>query len=265
MCPYARFQSAMFDPDTLVVTYDRARGEPRGSRGRSADPRALGLGDCVDCGICVQVCPTGIDIRNGLQYECIGCAACIDGCNQVMKKLNYPPGLIRYSTENALRQGWNFRQMAARALRPRVLIYTGILILIIMASGMSLLQRNPLKVDIIRDRAGLAREMEGGRLENTYRLQLMNASEQPMRIRIAVSGGAGLRELSVTGGEGVELAAVTTQMVPVRVSAVPADGVQGAQRIEFAVTAVPPGVQVPDAYSVQEKSSFYVPAGSASR
>jgi len=259
MCPYARFQSAMFDPDTLIVTYDSARGEPRGARGRSADPRALGLGDCVDCGICVQVCPTGIDIRKGLQYECIGCAACIDGCNQVMKKLNYPPGLIRYSTENALRQGWNFRQMAARAVRPRVLIYTGILSLIIIASGMSLLQRSPLKVDIIRDRAGLAREMDGGRLENTYRLQLSNASEQPMRITITVKGGAELRELGVTGGNGLELAPVTTRMVPVRVSAVPAEGTSGARRIEFAVTAVPTGAAAADAYAVQEKSSFYVP------
>jgi cytochrome c oxidase accessory protein FixG len=95
MCPYARFQSVMFDRDTLVITYDNARGEPRGGRSREVDPRAKGLGDCVDCGICVQVCPTGIDIRNGLQYECIGCAACIDGCNQVMDKMGYPRGLIR--------------------------------------------------------------------------------------------------------------------------------------------------------------------------
>ena len=102
MCPYARFQGVMFDPDTLVITYDRERGEPRGSRNRAVDYKAKGLGDCVDCGICVQVCPTGIDIRNGLQYECIGCGACIDGCNQVMDKMGYPKGLIRYSTENAL-------------------------------------------------------------------------------------------------------------------------------------------------------------------
>src|SRR4051812_19627544 len=114
MCPYARFQSAMFDRDTLVISYDAARGEPRGGRSRSADARALGLGDCVDCGICVQVCPTGIDIRAGLQYECIGCAACIDGCDQVMDKMGYAKGLIRYSTENALAKGWSGREIAAR-------------------------------------------------------------------------------------------------------------------------------------------------------
>ena len=102
MCPYARFQSVMFDRDTLIVSYDPARGEPRGSRKRSADPAELGLGDCIDCDLCVQVCPTGIDIREGLQYECIGCALCIDACDSVMHKMGYEPGLIRYTSENAL-------------------------------------------------------------------------------------------------------------------------------------------------------------------
>ena len=116
MCPYARFQSAMFDQDTLVITYDRERGEPRGARARSIDYKAKGLGDCVDCDICVQVCPTGIDIREGLQYECIGCAACIDGCNQVMDKMDYPRGLIRYSTEHAIQEHWG-RKIVAHLLR----------------------------------------------------------------------------------------------------------------------------------------------------
>src|SRR6185295_4154313 len=172
----------MFDPDTLIVTYDRARGEPRGGRSRASDPRGLGLGDCVDCGICVQVCPTGIDIRDGLQYECIGCAACIDGCNQVMKKMNYAPCLIRYSTENALAHGWNVRQMLARVLRPRVLVYSGILALVVVAAGASLTLRQPVKVDVIRDRAGLARRAEDGSLENVYRLQIMNASERALKV-----------------------------------------------------------------------------------
>ena len=118
MCPYARFQSVMFDKDTLVITYDAGRGEPRGARSRKADAKATGLGDCVDCGICVQVCPTGIDIRKGLQYECIGCAACIDGCDQVMDRMGYPQGLIRYTTENALAQGLRQRDdVAARVPR----------------------------------------------------------------------------------------------------------------------------------------------------
>ena len=153
MCPYARFQSAMFDQDTLVIEYDPMRGEPRGSRGRKADPRAQGLGDCVDCNICVQVCPTGIDIRNGLQYECIGCAACIDACDQVMDKMSYPRGLIRYSTQNATRNRWDRRRILARVTRPRVLVYCSILGAIVVAAAASLWMRVPLKVDVIRDRA----------------------------------------------------------------------------------------------------------------
>src|SRR6188768_1058683 len=141
MCPYARFQSAMFDSDTLVITYDAARGEPRGSRGRKADARELGLGSCVDCNICVQVCPTGIDIRAGLQYECIGCAACIDGCDQVMDKMGYPRGLIRYSTENALAHGWSWRQIFARTFRARVLAYGAILVAIAVAGSAAMWMR----------------------------------------------------------------------------------------------------------------------------
>ena len=135
MCPYARFQSVMFDPDTLIVTYDGKRGEPRGARSRKVDPAAAGLGHCVDCEICVQVCPTGIDIRKGLQYECIGCAACIDACDQVMTRMDYPPGLIRYATQNSLAQNYDLRQAARRVLRPRVLAYTAILCALIIATG----------------------------------------------------------------------------------------------------------------------------------
>jgi len=259
MCPYARFQSAMFDPDTLIVTYDRARGEPRGGRSRASDPRGLGLGDCVDCGICVQVCPTGIDIRDGLQYECIGCAACIDGCNQVMKKMNYAPGLIRYSTENALAHGWNVRQMLARVLRPRVLVYSGILALVVVAAGASLSLRQPVKVDVIRDRAGLARRAEDGSLENVYRLQIMNASERALKVSIAVRGDHELRDLRIETPSTLEVAPTTTRPVPVRVAARPEDDESGAEHIEFVITAVPAGGSAEDAYVLHEKSSFYVP------
>jgi len=133
MCPYARFQGAMFDADTLIISYDAQRGEPRGSRQRKADPKAAGLGDCIACRLCVLVCPTGIDIRNGLQNECIGCAACIDVCNGVMDKMGYPSGLIRYSTENALGQHLTSAQMWRRVFRPRVLIYGAILLVIVAA------------------------------------------------------------------------------------------------------------------------------------
>ena len=127
MCTYARFQSAMFDKDTLIVTYDDARGEPRGARSRKADPSALNLGACVDCSLCVQVCPTGIDIRKGLQYECIGCGACADVCDTVMDKMGYARGLVKYSTQNAVQKGWSRAQTWRHVFRPRVVIYTLIL------------------------------------------------------------------------------------------------------------------------------------------
>jgi cytochrome c oxidase accessory protein FixG len=166
MCPYARLQSVMFDKDTLVIAYDRVRGEPRGPRSKAAEPRDSGLGDCVDCGICVQVCPTGIDIRAGLQYECIGCAACIDGCDQVMAKMGYPPGLIRYSTENALANRLDTKTVWRRILRPRALLYSAVLLTAVAAAVVSLAMRNPLKVDVIRDRDALAREAAPGIIEN---------------------------------------------------------------------------------------------------
>jgi cytochrome c oxidase accessory protein FixG len=250
MCPYARFQSAMFDTDTLVITYDEARGEPRGGRARSIDPRAAGLGDCIDCGICVQVCPTGIDIRKGLQYECIGCAACIDGCNQVMKKMGYRPGLIRYSTENALRHGWNFAGMMKRARRPRVLVYTAILWAIVLGSGAMLWLRVPLKVDVIRDRASLTREVEGGKIENVYRLQIMNTEEVPHRYRIRASG---IPTLAVAGEDVFEIPAATTRMIPVRLRIAADEGRAGSHRIEF-------GVEALDAANIRtrERSTFVV-------
>jgi cytochrome c oxidase accessory protein FixG len=188
MCPYARFQGAMFDRDTLVIAYDERRGEPRGSRPRSADPRALGKGDCIDCTLCVQVCPTGIDIRDGQQYECIGCAACIDVCDSVMDKMAYPRGLIRYATQNGLTQQLTQAQMWRRVLRPRVLIYGAILLALCVAFVASLWWRTPFKVDIVRDRATLARQVDNGQIENLYRLQLMNATEKTQRYVIAVAG-----------------------------------------------------------------------------
>ena len=212
MCPYARFQSAMFDKDTLIIAYDTERGEPRGARSRKADPAASGLGHCVDCNICVQVCPTGIDIRQGLQYECIGCAACIDGCDQVMDKMGYPKGLIRYASENALEKRYDRRAMWRRMLRPRTLIYTSLLAIIIATTGVSLYLRNPLKVDVLRDRGALAREVSGGVVQNVYRLQIMNTDEKPRAFTISVTGVDGL---AVTGIEQpVQLDAASTRLLP---------------------------------------------------
>jgi cytochrome c oxidase accessory protein FixG len=234
MCPYARFQSAMFDKDTLVITYDARRGEPRGKGGDK--------GDCIDCGICVQVCPTGIDIRQGLQYECIGCAACIDGCNQVMEKVGKPQKLIRYSTLQAL------EGKPTRVLRPRVLVYAAILASIATAATASLYLRTPLKVDVIRDRAAISREVEGGLIENVYRLQIMNTTEQARAFHVSVRG---LPEIHVWGEPTVGVPAATSRMVPVKVRAAPA--ASGTHPIEFEVRAL--GVE---GVAVTEHSVFIV-------
>ncbi len=249
MCPYARFQGVMFDRDTLTVTYDAARGEPRGARGRSVDPKTKGLGDCVDCGICVQVCPTGIDIRQGLQYECIGCAACIDGCNQVMDKMGYPRGLIRYSTENAIAGSVPADKIVRRVFRPRVLIYASVLGLIVIAWGVGLALRTPLKLNIIRDRAALVRGVEDGRLENVYRLQVMNAEERPRTYRVSVTGAA---PMEVILDRALEVPGATTLVFPVRVRA-SADGLKrGSNPVQFHLTGIEDG-----AIAVHEKSVFF--------
>jgi len=252
MCPYARFQSVMFDSDTLIITYDKERGEPRGARSRAADHKAKGLGDCVDCGICVQVCPTGIDIRNGLQYECIGCAACIDGCNQVMDRMGYPRGLIRYATENALRQHFSATQIVKRVLRPRVLAYTAVLWAIIIAAGFTLLNRVPVKVDVIRDRIATARA-DDPVIENVYRLQIMNASETPRAFRISATG---LEDLELEAqAQPFEIGPASQRMVPVRLKVGREHARQGANPIAFIVQTV--GDDQP--IVVTEKATLVVP------
>lgn len=188
MCPYARFQSAMFDDDTLIVTYDEARGEPRGAGSRKNTTKTESLGSCIDCSLCVQVCPTGIDIREGLQYECIGCGLCADVCDDVMDKIDQPRGLIKYTTQNAMDNHWTRSEMFKRILRPRVLIYSAILFLLIAALLTSLWFRTPFKVNVVRDRSVLARLVEGGMLENVYRLQIMNATENRRQYRLNVNG-----------------------------------------------------------------------------
>jgi len=251
MCPYARFQSAMFDKDTLIVSYDAGRGEARGPRGKKADPKNLGLGDCIDCALCVQVCPTGIDIRNGLQYECIGCGQCVDACNSVMDKVAYPRGLIRYATQNGAAQGWSQRQMLRRVLRPRVLVYGAVLLALCTAMLLSLATRTPLKVDVVRDRAALARTVAGGELENVYRLQIMNATERPARYRIAAHGLEGLR---VASEPEVEVGPAQSRWVPVQLRAAYGTAPPGSHTVHFEVRALDgSGAQV------SEKSVFLVP------
>jgi len=177
MCPYARFQSVMFDPDTLIVTYDEARGEPRG-KGSRKQAIEDDLGDCVDCGVCVAVCPVGIDIRDGLQYVCISCAACIDGCNEVMERLGKPKGLVRYATENVL-EGQTYH-----LLRPRFIGYGVAVLAITTYIGMQLFARVPIEVDLIRDRQTLFRDLGEGIIENTYHLKVSNKSQAGITISV---------------------------------------------------------------------------------
>ncbi len=268
MCPYARFQGVMFDPDTLVITYDRERGEPRGPRSKAVKREDQALGDCVDCNICVQVCPTGIDIRRGLQYECIGCAACIDGCNQVMERFGYPPGLIRYTTENALGRGYDTSTMWRRVLRPRTLAYAAVLLAIVGATAGALAMKNPLKADVIRDRGPLAREVAPGVIENVYRLQLMNTDETPREFAIGVTGLPGLKVAGVD--QPVAVGPAQTRLLALRLQLSLEDqgkgepgGATAAQRamyapgthkIEFVIQAVN-DAQV----SRHEPSSFIIP------
>ncbi len=251
MCPYARFQGAMFDQDTLIIAYDRERGEARGARGKKADPAALGLGHCVDCEICVQVCPTGIDIRNGLQYECIGCAACIDSCDQVMEKMGYPKGLIRYSTEHALQDHSGTAAIVKRILRPRTLVYTGILLTVVTAAVVALFMRVPLKVDVIRDRGAMVREVENGELENVYRLQVMNATESSHTYRIAVEGLPGIR---IASEPVIDMPAAATRAFPVRIR-LPAQASQGGSQKIFITVTTEDGSGI----QVREKAVFLSP------
>ena len=187
MCPYARFQSAMFDSDTLIVAYHPERGEPRGSRRRGTDPATAGLGDCIDCNVCVQVCPTGIDIRDGLQYECIACSACIDACDEIMDKMTYPRGLIRYTTENAA-QG-----KKQHIVRPRVIVYAVILLVLCGTLLTNLFLRVPLELDVIRDRNTLYRETREGLIENVYTLKILNMDSRAHQYDLRADGIDGMK------------------------------------------------------------------------
>lgn len=250
MCPYARFQSAMFDKDTLIVTYDQERGEPRGARSKKADPAKLNLGSCVDCSLCVQVCPTGIDIRNGLQYECIGCGACADVCDEVMDKLGYARGLVKYTTEHALEQKWTKAQTVSHVFRPRVLVYTAILVVVVVAMGTSLALRTPFKVDVVRDRGSLASLAEGGKIENVFGIQIMNATESTQKFHISVEGLPGL---SVATEQEVSIESTQSRWVPVRLQ-LPYEGAPvGSNTIHFKIEALGMGK------TVSEKAVFIVP------
>ncbi len=260
MCPYARFQSALIDKDSLVIAYDAGRGDPRGSRSKKTNAAAQGLGDCIDCTLCVQVCPTGIDIRNGLQNECIGCAACIDVCDDVMDKMGYAKGLLRYATENGVVHGWTRLQMFRRALRPRVLVSGALLCLASIAFAASVALRSPFKVDVVKDRGALARVVQDGAVENVYRLQIMNRTEGTVTYGVAASGIDGLEVLAPPVSAGP--AAVASVSVRLRLPWAAAQGLAGRSvPVVFEVTGAGPDTGAASAWFAPqfEQSTFFVP------
>jgi cytochrome c oxidase accessory protein FixG len=227
MCPYARFQGAMFDRDSLIITYDSERGEPRGSRKKGEDPKAKGLGACVDCTMCVQVCPTGIDIRDGLQYECIACAACIDACDTVMDKVGYPRGLVRYSTERAL------EHKKYRLIRPRTLVYTAILTALMVMMVTLIALRKPVILDVIRDRNTLYRDAGRAGIENSYTIRVINKHNEGHDYVLSVSG---IEEMSVSSDTAFSVAGESVVTIPTSVI-VPHEYAGGGHVIEFRIDA----------------------------
>lgn len=228
MCPYARFQSVMFDKDTLIVSYDPRRGEKRGPRKKEADYKAMGLGDCIDCTMCVQVCPTGIDIRDGLQIECIGCAACIDACDTIMDKMDYPRGLISYTTEH------NLSGQKTRLARPRLFGYAIALLVMMGVFTYAIMERPLVKLDVLKDRV-LYRENEQGMVENVYTLKLMNKAQDAQTFVIEASG---LDGLVYSGRSEIRAAAGELVTVPVELSIAPEKLPSSTNDIVFHVKAV---------------------------
>jgi cytochrome c oxidase accessory protein FixG len=229
MCPYARFQSAMFDKDTLTVTYDHNRGETRGARSRKQDSKAMGLGDCIDCNLCVQVCPTGIDIRNGLQYECINCGACVDACDGVMDKMNYAKGLIRYTTEHDLEgRKVNF-------VRAKLVGYAIVLLVMTTLLVVEMANRVPVSMDIIRDRNELAKENFNGEIENVYTLKILNKSQTDNRYRLSVTG---INNSQWHGDQEVFVKAASVYTLPISVSVDPYELEKYMTDISFVIELV---------------------------
>jgi len=235
MCPYARFQSAMFDNDTLIISYDQFRGEPRGSRNRKVKLETTGLGACIDCSMCVQVCPTGIDIRDGLQYECIACGCCIDVCNDVMAKMNYAPNLIQFTTENQL-QARDSGKKSAKIIRPRIVIYSVILTVLISFFMTALLLRQTVELDAVRDRNILYRMTNDGLIENIYTVKILNKDIKLHEFRLSIAGlqAAKLsndkRTYAVLSGEILEIS------VAIRID--PVGRKSGSQQFDFIVVSI---------------------------
>lgn len=244
MCPYARFQSAMFDKDTLTVSYDAKRGENRGPRSRKQDHKAMGLGDCIDCNLCVEVCPTGIDIRNGLQYECINCGACVDACSGVMSKMNYEQGLIRYTTEHEL------EGKKVHLVRSKLIGYALLLVVMSTMLVLEVVNRVPLSLDIIRDRTELAKENFNGDIENVYTLKILNMSQTDNTYKLSVKG---IDNTKWHGDQEIVVEAATVFTLPISISVDPYD-LQGYMNdITFVIEQVAPESDV----RIEQESRFF--------
>ncbi len=244
MCPYARFQSAMFDKDTLTVSYDNDRGESRGARGRKQDHKSMDLGDCIDCNLCVEVCPTGIDIRNGLQYECINCGACVDACDGVMTKMNYPQGLIRYTTEHEL------EGKKVHLVRAKLVGYAVVLIVMSTFLAMEIVNRVPLSLDIIRDRTELSKENFNGEIENVFTLKILNMSQTENTYKLSIQG---INNTQWHGKQEIVVKAASVYILPISISVDPYELKGYMTDITFTAEQVPPENGV----KVEQESRFF--------
>ncbi|WP_345552383.1 cytochrome c oxidase accessory protein CcoG [Microbulbifer aestuariivivens] len=231
MCPYARFQSVMYDQDTLAVYYDARRGETRGPRKKGVDYKAEGMGDCIDCYWCVQVCPVDIDIRDGMQYECINCGLCVDACNSVMDKVGYPRGLIRFTSEDELETG------KTKYLRPRLIGYAIVLSAMVGLFTQQILTRSPIEAEVLRDRgARLYREYRGD-IQNVYTVKINNMDQAAHQFTIRVEGKDGL-DYTLRMPRQIYLEAGEIYAVPIRIS-VPKEQLQDTKHnIDIIVEAL---------------------------
>ncbi|MCE2596590.1 cytochrome c oxidase accessory protein CcoG [Motilimonas cestriensis] len=242
MCPYARFQSAMFDKDTFIVGYDAKRGESRGPRSRKADPKELGLGDCIDCDLCVQVCPTGIDIRDGLQYECINCGACIDACDQTMERMGYEKGLIAYTTEHKLTGA------KTDILRPKIIGYGVVLSLMCGLFVWNLLTIKAIGFEVLRDRNALYRETNEGLVENAYTFKIINKTMEEQEYNLSVTG---LPEPVWSGPTAIRVAPGEVFTQPVSIAVDPYELDKSILTIQFTVQDTDSDEQI------QQESRFF--------
>ena len=233
MCPYARFQSAMFDKDTLIIGYNEARGEPRGKM------KDTNRGDCIDCTACVQVCPMGIDIRDGLQMECIACGLCIDACDEIMEKIDQPKGLIAYDTENRIEARAKGIDLPFHLMRPRTFYYLSVITLVGSIMLYTLITRAPLEMNILHDRNPMFVQMSNGDIRNGYGLKILNKTHDDHSYRLSVDGLDDAR-IRVVGAGALAASALT----------VPSDSV-GNYRI-FIHAPIKPQAPVPIRFTLED-------------